>query len=93
MVTTGEDGRSWTGLAVSTGAAPRCSLSDDGLVVTFQALHFIERISVVVLPEKIAFYKRMFERFGHPTYQQNMLVLEAALEAAGTPRKSADTLG
>lgn len=81
MVTQGDDGRSWFANDSKGGTPTRCEISEDGLTVTHGRNDWAETFEISQLERRVAFYRRMSETYRHPSYAQDVAVLEAAAKA------------
>lgn len=81
MVKQGDDGRSWLASDSKGGAPTRCELSEGGLMVTHGRNDWVETFPISELDRRLAFYRRMSETYRHPSYAQDVAVLEAAAKA------------
>lgn len=81
MVKQGDDGRSWFASDSKGGAPTRCEISADGLTVTHGRSDWSETFDISQLERRVAFYRRMSETYRHPSYAQDVAVLEAAAKA------------
>lgn len=89
MVKQGDDGRSWFASDSKGGAPTRCELSEDGRMVTHGRNDWAETFPISDLDRRVAFYRRMLETYRHPSYAQDVAVLEAALQSTGAQAAAA----